>query len=85
MSARTLDLTGLSCPEPVLRTNRAIKQLIPGENLDVLVSDPDAPSDIDAMCRATGHEVVASRRAGHLTRISIRRRSADAGAVNHAA
>ncbi|MHC8509771.1 MAG: sulfurtransferase TusA family protein [Rhodospirillales bacterium] len=84
MTTQTLDLTGLACPEPVLKTNRAVKQLIPGETLEVLVTDPDAPDDIHAMCRTIGHEVIACRRAGHLTRISIRRRSA-AVPVNHAA
>ena len=73
MSTQTLDLTGLACPEPVLKTNRAIKELIPGETLEVLVTDPDAPVDIDEMCRTVGHEVIARRHAGHITRLSIRR------------
>jgi TusA-related sulfurtransferase len=33
----TLDARGLSCPEPVLRTRRAIETLGPGEELAVLV------------------------------------------------
>lgn len=83
MSTQTLDLTGLACPEPVLKTNRAIKELIPGETLEVLVTDPDAPVDIDEMCRSVGHEVVARRRAGHVTRLSIRRQGI--GALHRAA
>jgi len=33
----SVDARGLSCPEPVLRTRRAIAQLAPGEEIEVLV------------------------------------------------
>jgi tRNA 2-thiouridine synthesizing protein A len=54
-----LDLKGLSCPLPVLRTNKATKQLIPGDILEVLVTDPNAPKDFKIFCENTGHDLVS--------------------------
>ena len=50
-----LDATGLLCPLPVLRANRALKGLPIGARLKVRASDPAAKSDFPAYCRTTGH------------------------------
>jgi TusA-related sulfurtransferase len=34
---KTIDASGLSCPEPVIRTRNALKPLPSGETLEVLV------------------------------------------------
>jgi tRNA 2-thiouridine synthesizing protein A len=54
-----LDLKGLQCPLPVLRANKALRQLSSGEELCVLVTDEAAPKDFEAYCRTTGHHLVA--------------------------
>ena len=36
----TLDATGLHCPEPVLRTAKAMRNVRPGGTLTVLATDP---------------------------------------------
>jgi len=58
--ATTLDVQGLQCPLPVLRANRALRSLPPGDELRVLATDPAAPADFAAFCRTTGHILVAS-------------------------
>ena len=58
MSKTVLDLKGLSCPLPVLRANKAAKHLIPGDILELLVTDPNAPKDLEIFCSNTGHEIV---------------------------
>ena len=46
MSLTKLDLIGLKCPQPVLRTRKALKSLSPGDRLEVHCSDPLAAIDI---------------------------------------
>jgi tRNA 2-thiouridine synthesizing protein A len=56
-----LDAKGLSCPLPVLRARKAMKQLAPGEVLEVLATDPGAVEDFKAFCEVTGYVLVDSR------------------------
>ncbi len=57
MAAVVLDLTGLKCPLPVLRTRKALKTLAPGERLEVHCTDPLAAIDIPNLIRETGDRV----------------------------
>jgi len=56
----TLDVKGLGCPVPILRANRAIKELIPGDILEVLSTDSGAPHDFVIFCETTGHKLIES-------------------------
>jgi tRNA 2-thiouridine synthesizing protein A len=56
----TLDTKGLSCPLPILKAKKAIKDLAAGDTLQVLATDPGSVKDFEAFCRATGHELVES-------------------------
>jgi len=55
-----LDVRGLGCPVPILRANRVIKELIPGDTLEVLATDSDAPHDFKMFCETTGHKLLES-------------------------
>lgn len=59
--SETLDLTGLKCPLPILRTKKALATLESGTVLTVLATDPGAPDDFAAFCRHTGHELLENR------------------------
>lgn len=50
-----LDVKGLGCPVPILRANRAVKEMIPGDMLEILATDADAPQDFQIFCDTTGH------------------------------
>lgn len=50
-----LDATGLICPLPVLRANRALRAMPAGARLRVRATDPAAKSDFPAYCRTAGH------------------------------
>lgn len=52
-----LDLIGLKCPQPVLRTRRALARLGRGERLEVHCTDPLAAIDIPNLIRETGDRV----------------------------
>ena len=58
MAQQTLDATGLTCPLPVLRARKALKQMAGGDELRVLATDPGAVNDFHAFCDAAGHRLV---------------------------
>jgi TusA-related sulfurtransferase len=55
----TLDVKGASCPMPVIKTKAAVDELVEGEILQVLATDPGSMSDIDGWAAGTkGVELV---------------------------
>lgn len=56
---RDLDLTGLKCPLPVLKTQKALEEIATGEQISVTTTDPMASLDIPHFCNQKGHELVA--------------------------
>jgi tRNA 2-thiouridine synthesizing protein A len=63
MAMTTLDLTGLKCPLPALKTRKALKALAPGDRLEVLCTDPMSVIDIPHLIRETGDTVEIRERA----------------------
>jgi tRNA 2-thiouridine synthesizing protein A len=57
-----LDLTGLKCPLPALRTAKALKALSPGETLEVHCTDPLAIIDIPNLVHETGDKLEIAER-----------------------
>lgn len=72
MSRHSLDARRLLCPLPVIRTQNRVRQLAPGDELEVICTDPGAQSDIPAWCRIHGHEVIGIRSEDGELRITIR-------------
>ena len=58
-----LDLAGLKCPLPALRTRKALKALAPGDRLEVHCTDPLSVIDIPNLIRETGDKVEITERA----------------------
>lgn len=63
-TAAEIDLRGLRCPMPALRTKKRLNSLESGDRLRVLADDPLAAIDIAHLCREEGHRLVASHRSG---------------------
>lgn len=59
MAETLLDVKGLNCPLPVLRANRVLRGVAPGERLRVLATDRAAVADFQSFCRETGHALVS--------------------------
>ncbi|WP_370674497.1 FAD-dependent oxidoreductase [Pleomorphomonas sp. PLEO] len=55
---QTLDVTGLQCPGPILKTFRAIEAMEAGDLLEVRASDPAFGRDIRAWADKTGHQLL---------------------------
>lgn len=58
--AASLDLKGLSCPIPIVKTARAMKDLAPGQLIEVFATDPGSVPDFRAWSRSTGNPLVES-------------------------
>jgi tRNA 2-thiouridine synthesizing protein A len=57
MTTIALDLAGLKCPLPALRTRKALKPLRVGDRLQVHCTDPLSAIDIPNLVRETGDRV----------------------------
>jgi tRNA 2-thiouridine synthesizing protein A len=69
-----LDLKGLSCPLPIIKTAKAMKGLASGDLAEVLATDPGSVKDFAAWARATGNELLESSQFGNVFRFVIRKR-----------
>ncbi|MDI6800690.1 MAG: sulfurtransferase TusA family protein [Thermodesulfovibrionales bacterium] len=54
----TLDLIGLRCPGPVLKTKKAIDIMQSGQTVLIICDDGGAVDDIPALCRRVGCKVI---------------------------
>jgi TusA-related sulfurtransferase len=53
---QTLDCMGLYCPMPIYKTAQKIKELKPGEVLEIIADDKGIKQDMPSWCRMTGNE-----------------------------
>lgn len=53
-----LDLRGLNCPLPILRTKKQLVTMLNGQVVRVRATDPHSVIDFTAFCIKTGHELV---------------------------
>jgi tRNA 2-thiouridine synthesizing protein A len=58
---RTLDLKGLNCPLPILKSKKALGEMQTGQTLLVLATDGGAWDDFDYFCANTGHRLIERR------------------------
>ncbi len=58
MESRQLDLKGLKCPLPALKTRKALSGLKAGDEIHVVCTDPMAAIDIPHLCNVTGDILV---------------------------
>jgi tRNA 2-thiouridine synthesizing protein A len=72
--AKSLDLKGLSCPLPIVKTAQAIKELSSGDLIEALATDPGSVADFDAWCKSTGNELVERGEDDGVYRFVIRKR-----------
>jgi tRNA 2-thiouridine synthesizing protein A len=62
MNTIKLDLAGLKCPLPALKTRKALKSISSGDFLEVHCTDPLSVIDIPNLIRETGDKVEISER-----------------------
>ncbi len=59
---RELDVKGLNCPLPILRTKKALSEMESGQVLRVVATDSNAAKDFQAFARQTGNQLLGERK-----------------------
>ena len=60
---KELDARGLNCPLPILRTKKALTDMLSGQVLKVLATDPGSVKDFAAFSKQTGNPLLSSEKA----------------------
>jgi tRNA 2-thiouridine synthesizing protein A len=55
---RELDARGLNCPLPILKTKKALADMVSGQVLRVMATDPGSVRDFQAFAKQTGNELL---------------------------
>jgi tRNA 2-thiouridine synthesizing protein A len=74
MAEKTLNLRGLKCPLPALRTRKALGAMQPGDMLIVECTDPLAGIDIPNLLNQTGDALEDAHKEKKLLTFRIRKR-----------
>lgn len=59
-----IDARGLRCPEPLMLVRNKVRELLPGDLLHVLATDPTTERDLEHFCQFMKHEYVRFQRGG---------------------
>ena len=55
---KELDTRGLNCPLPILKAKKALADMVTGQTLRIVSTDPGSTRDFQAFARQTGNELV---------------------------
>jgi len=61
--AQELDARGLNCPLPILRAKKALTDMVSGQVLRILATDPGSVKDFQAFSKQTGNALLSSETA----------------------
>lgn len=75
MSSQTklLDVTGMTCPMPLIEIRTAVDALHPGDCVEVRGDDPIFESTVRDFCSANDHTIVSVETQGHAVVMRIRK------------
>ncbi|HXE39951.1 MAG TPA: sulfurtransferase TusA family protein [Azonexus sp.] len=71
---RDLDVKGLNCPLPILRTKKALAEMESGQVLRVLATDPGSLKDFPAFAKQTGNELVKQQEENRVFEFFLKRK-----------
>ena len=74
MAQADLNLRGLKCPLPALKTRKALARLVTGDELIVTCTDPLAAIDIPNLLARTGDELLNAEKIGDQLFFKIRKK-----------
>jgi tRNA 2-thiouridine synthesizing protein A len=74
MTDKTMNLRGLKCPLPALRTKKALTGMASGDLLTIECSDPLTAIDIPNLLRQTGDTLEGNSTADGVLTFRIRKR-----------
>lgn len=71
---RELDVKGLNCPLPILRTKKTLAEMESGQILRVMATDPGSLKDFPAFAKQTGNELVSQREENRVFEYFLKRK-----------
>jgi len=69
-----LDCFGLACPMPIFKTANRMKELKPGQVLEVQSDDDGIVLDMPSWCEATGNECLGLVKEGDEYHVYVRKK-----------
>lgn len=60
----TLDARGLICPEPVMLLHNRMREMVVGQKLRVLATDPSTQRDFARFCEFLPHQMLEEKQEG---------------------
>ena len=69
-----LDVKGLSCPMPIVKTAKAMKEIASGDVIEVIATDPGSVPDFKAWCSSTGNVLLEQDQEDGVFRFVIKKR-----------
>lgn len=70
---KTIDCKGLACPMPIVKTKKAVDEMLPGHVLEVVATDPGSVADLKAWAERTGNQFVGTVEEGGVYKHYIRK------------
>ncbi|MGY8621575.1 sulfurtransferase TusA family protein [Bacillus safensis] len=74
-SDQLLDVTGLACPMPIIRTKKKMNDLAEGQVLEIHATDKGAKADLAAWAKSSGHELITQTEEGRVLKFWMRKGS----------
>ncbi|MDR6749292.1 MULTISPECIES: sulfurtransferase TusA family protein [Bacillus] len=74
-SDQMLDVKGLACPMPIIRTKKKMNDLTEGQVLEIHATDKGAKADLAAWAKSSGHELITQTEEGHVLKFWVRKGS----------
>ena len=71
---RELDVKGLNCPLPILRTKKTLADMASGQVLKVMATDPGSLKDFPAFAKQTGNELVEQKDVNQVFEFYLKRK-----------
>ena len=71
---RELDVKGLNCPLPILRTKKTLAEMESGQVLRVQATDPGSLKDFPAFAKQTGNQLVEQREENRVFEFYLKRK-----------
>ena len=61
---KEIDTRGLNCPLPILKAKKALTDMLSGQLLKVVATDPGSTRDFQAFAKQTGNELLQQKALG---------------------
>ena len=71
---QSIDCVGLYCPMPIVKTAQKMKELEPGQVLEVIADDKGIRTDMPAWAEKTGNEFLGIEEEGGEIKVYVRKK-----------